>query len=230
MTDTTPCRRFRSVPVRLESPVRRRYGSLAPGAAVHERSFERVSSTRTTTSTRAIERRETTKADVSTSDCNPTADDFSRILIPSAIRPTRTIETFSGMSVLSVRDFERAKAPPGVTAALRSGGAQSQRPDGKDIDLGRDDRPVPTRKLLVRCKDAVIEYFEWRFEQGRSGALQNHLPFLREGRRKTRRPGPPGRSKVTKLSAQAGNVATIPPTMLAIEGNNDRLGCRLRDP
>lgn len=144
-------------------------------------------------STRAIERRETTKADVCTVrfDCNPTADDFSRILIASAIRPTRTIETFSGMSVLSVRDFERAKAPPGVTAALRSGGAQSQRPDGVDIDLGRDDRPVPTHeKLLVRCEDAVIEYFEWRFE-------------------------PPGRSKVTKLSAQAGNVATIPPTMLA---------------
>jgi hypothetical protein len=69
-------------------------------------------------STRAIERRKTTKADVCTVrlDCNPTADDFNRILIASAIRPTRTIETFRGMSVLSVRDFERAKAPPSVTA------------------------------------------------------------------------------------------------------------------
>src|ERR1700722_6175465 len=59
-----------------------------------------------------------------------------------------------------------------------------RQPEGIDVDLGRDDRPVPTHeKLVVWGEDAAIEYFEWRFEQGRSSPLQNHLPLLRKGRR-----------------------------------------------
>ena len=39
------------------------------------------------------------------------------------------------------------------------------------------------KKLVVGGEDAAIEYFERRLEQRRPGALQNHPPLLREGRR-----------------------------------------------
>jgi len=55
-------------------------------------------------------------------------------------------------------------------------------PEGIDFDLGRDDGPVPAyKKPVVRRQDRLIEHFEGRFKQWRSGALQDECPLLGKG-------------------------------------------------
>ena len=45
-----------------------------------------------------------------------------------------------------------------------------------------NESPVPAyEELIVGRKDAAVEYFERRLEQGRPAALQNHGAFLGEG-------------------------------------------------
>ena len=56
-------------------------------------------------------------------------------------------------------------------------------PEGLDIDLGRDDRPVPAHvEPVVGREDRLIENLERRFEQRRAGALKDECPFLGKGR------------------------------------------------
>ena len=60
--------------------------------------------------------------------------------------------------------------------------AVHRQPEGSDIDLGRNDRPVPAHeKPVVRREDRSIEHFERRFKQRRSRALQDERPLLGKG-------------------------------------------------
>jgi len=83
--------------------------------------------------------------------------------------------------------------------------AVHRQPEGIDFDLGRDDGPVPAyKKPVVRRQDRLIEHFEGRFKQWRSGALQDECPFWGKAVVIVRSSGPPGRRSLTTVSANAG--------------------------
>src|SRR6202035_3618870 len=48
-----------------------------------------------------------------------------------------------------------------------------------DIDIGRDHRPVPAHvELIVWGEYTFVENFERRFQERRTGPLQDHRPLL----------------------------------------------------
>src|ERR1700754_85450 len=77
--------------------------------------------------------------------------------------------------------------------------AAHRKAEGVDVDLGRNDGPVPADvELVVGGEDAAVEDLERRLEQRRPRALQDHRRLLREGRRQRALPRSAGQRQLDR--------------------------------